>query len=116
MKRLLVVCLLMLLSLILATNAIASPREKSERARDQVAMTQADAAVDRADVRNDARAADSPRAAATARKTPPARRGIAADQEIGDGKCFEYVLFGFWHVWVGCPPPATSGGGSAGGW
>lgn len=112
-KRLLIVCLLMLLSLILATSATASPRAISEHARGQVAITP-DPVIYDPDVRSDSLAADSSRAAESARKASPSKRGVVTDQEIGDGQCFEYVLFGFWHVWAGCK--TSSGGGGGGGW
>ena len=113
MKRLVTVCLLMLLRLFLATSVTASPRTTSEHAGGQMAITP-DTIIHRTDTRSDSPAADSSlRAAESARKALPSKREIVTDQEIGDGQCFEYVLFGFWHIWAGC---GDSGGGGGGGW
>ena len=110
MKRLPLVCLWILLSLIVAMSAAASTREAREGDRGE-AFLPADRTLDRLDARNDVAAPGRP--AESAAKTSPFVRKIAVDQEIGDGQCFEYVLFGFWHVWAGC---GSSGGGGGGGW
>ena len=105
MKRL-PVGLLLLLSLLLATSALASPRQTADQTRGPVAIAPV------TDARAHAPSADASHPAAEAAK-PPASRNPVANQEIGDGHCFEYVIFGYWHVWAGC---GDSGGGSGGGW
>jgi hypothetical protein len=110
-KRLPIVCLLLLLSLILATSAFASPRATNDHPRAQVAKSP-DWAIYGPDAQKEAPALDTSRANEPAQKASPVNREIAPNQEIGDGKCFEYVIFEIWHIWVGC----GTGGGGGGGW
>ena len=108
MKRLTSVCLWVLLSLVLATTAVASPRTTGDHARGRVP----DAAIDRADSRLDSPAVHPSPAAEPAAKASPSPREVRTEQEIGDGHCFEYIIFEYWHVWSGC----GTGGGGGGGW
>lgn len=91
------------------SRAIASPRAENQKPSATI-IAAADEALNQ-DRSDSARGTTS--VADTNQKKMSAPK-VSANQEIGDGQCFEYVIFEIWHVWIGCD--SKSGGGGGGGW